>query len=218
MKKNNHSDDGFFNKRGFGLNIGFGNKPALVVVDMLNAFTDPTSPLGMNMPEIVKKINNLVETAGACQLPIFFSVTCYQTMDDAGIWFLKQKGLKVLIVGTKAVEIDARITKYASSVMIEKHYASTFFGTDFASQLNHRGIDTLIIAGCSTSGCVRATAVDAVSFGFRPVVVSDAVADRSELAHDQSLFDLGMKYADVVYSKQVVQYLKKIKKEGHHGQ
>jgi nicotinamidase-related amidase len=214
---NNDPKITFFSQRGFGVNIGFGSKPALVVVDMLNAFTDPTSPLGLDMPEVVKAISGLVKTAEACHLPVFFSVTCYKNMTEAGIWFLKQKGLKVLIAGTKAVEVDDRIIKNAGSKTIEKHYASTFFGTDFASQLNSRGIDTLIIVGCSTSGCVRATAVDAISLGFRPIVVCDAVADRSEQAHNQSLFDLGMKYADVFHSKQVIQHLRKIKREGSCG-
>lgn len=199
-----------FLQRGFGQNIGFGRKSAIVVVDMLNAFTDPTSPLGMDLSNVIGVINLVVDKARTKKIPIFFSINCYKDMTEAGIWFLKQKGLEILIDDTPAVEIDQRINKIPSDRIIKKHYASVFFGTDFLSQLNAKGVDTLIITGVSTSGCVRATAVDAVSYGFRPIVVYDAVADRALPAHTQSLFDLQMKYADCIPSAQIIDYFQSL--------
>ena len=117
---------------------------------------------------------------------------------DAGTWSRKQRGLSTLRLGTPAVEIDARVAAEPGEAVILKKYASGFFGTDLASRLTSAGIDTLVLAGCTTSGCVRATAVDAVQLGFRPMVVREAVGDRSPAAHEQSLFDLDQKYADVV--------------------
>lgn len=203
-------DQNGFLERGFGLNIGFGEKPAVVVVDMMKSFTDSTSPLGMKMDKEIEVINQILDAAHEKKIPVFFSITYYKNMAEAGIWYLKQKGLEVLIEGTAAVEINDRIHKIPSDIKIKKHFASVFSGTDFTSQLNSRRVDTLIIVGCSTSGCVRATTVDAVSYGYRPIVVYDAVADRLLPAHTQSLFDLQMKYADCVCSVSVVEYLKSL--------
>ena len=119
-------------------------------------------------------------------------------LKDAGIWALKQKGVVTLKAGTDEVEIDPRLDFRPTDSLLVKKYASCFFGTDLVSRLVSRRVDTLIITGCTTSGCVRATAVDAVQNGFRPMVVREAVGDRSAAAHEQSLFDLNAKYADVV--------------------
>jgi nicotinamidase-related amidase len=111
------------------------------------------------------------------------------------------------------VEIDPRLDFRKSDSLLVKKYASCFFGTDLVSRLLSRRIDTVIIVGCTTSGCVRATAVDAVQTGLRPMVVREAVGDRSAAAHEQSLFDLDAKYADVVTLEETLQYMRTV---GHN--
>jgi maleamate amidohydrolase len=146
------------------------------------------------------------------KMPVIFSTVIYEDADfkDAGIWALKQKGVVTLKAGTDGVELDSRLDARKTDTLLVKKYASCFFGTDLVSRLLAHQIDTLLIAGCTTSGCVRATAVDACQTGFRPMVVREAVGDRSAAAHDQSLFDLNAKYADVVSLEETLGYLARI--------
>ena len=206
------SDEEFFKERGFGIRLGYGARPALIIIDMINAFTDKDMPLGAPLEDQIEAITPLLETAHARDLPVFFSTVAYEYDDlrDAGVWGMKMKGSATLRAGTPSVEVDARLPGLRADTILKKKYASCFFGTDLVAQLNARSIDTLIITGCTTSGCVRATAVDAVQSGFRPMVVRQAVGDRSLAAHDQSLFDLDAKYADVVEVNDAVSYLQTI--------
>ena len=194
------SDAERFAARGFGVTLGFGERPALLVVDMLRAFTDPARPLGASLDAEIAATSRLLACARATGVPVFFSVVRYEANDlaDAGLWAIKVKGSTSLRAGTDGVEIDPRLEPRSTESIVVKKYASCFFGTDLLSRLVNRRIDTLVLAGCTTSGCVRATAVDALQNGFRPMVVREAVGDRSRAAHDQSLFDLQAKYADVV--------------------
>jgi nicotinamidase-related amidase len=206
------SDEAFFKERGFGIRLGYGARPALIIIDMINAFTDKDMPLGAPLEDQIDAITPLLDTAHARDLPVFFSTVAYEYDDlrDAGIWGMKMKGSATLRAGTDRVEVDARLPVLPADTLLKKKYASCFFGTDLMAQLNARSIDTLIITGCTTSGCVRATAVDAVQSGFRPMVVRQAVGDRSVAAHNQSLFDLDAKYADVVEVDDAVSYLNTI--------
>jgi maleamate amidohydrolase len=199
----------FFAQRGFGLRIGFGERPALVVIDFMKAFTDPALPLGANLDREIAATVRVLTAAREAAIPIFYTVVYYEERDlqDAGVWALKQKGIVTLRAGTPAVELDPRLGRRPDEAVILKKYASAFFGTDFISRLNARRVDTLLITGCTTSGCVRATAVDALQLGLRPVVIREAVGDRAEPAHRQSLFDLEQKYADVVSVEEVLAYL-----------
>ena len=200
----------WFTERGFGLKLGFGAKPVLLVVDIANAFTDPASPLGSNLDAQVGQSNRLIDAAHERGVPVIFTTVWYEEEGerDGGIFAKKQKGAKHLRVGTKAVELDARLHRGPNDALLVKKYASCFFGTDLVPRLLSHGADTLVICGCSTSGCVRATAVDACQNGFRPMVVRDAVGDRSKAAHEQSLFDLHTRYADVVGIEETLSYLK----------
>ena len=139
---------------------------------------------------------------------MIFSTVAYEDEDfrDAGIFGRKQKGSRTLRAGTESVEVDPRLDFRKSDSLLVKKYASCFFGTDLVSRLLNHQVDTLIITGCTTSGCVRASAVDACQIGFRPMVVREAVGDRSQSAHEQSLFDLNAKYADVVSLEETLQY------------
>lgn len=206
------SDEEFFRQRGFGLRIGFGKRPAVLVIDILRGFTDPAMPLGANLDPQVEAIRSLLAAARQRKLPILFSTVSYTDDDlkDAGIWALKQKGVATLRAGSAAVELDPRLNRQPTESLIVKKYASCFFGTELVSRLVTRGIDTLIITGCTTSGCVRASAVDACQNGFRPMVVAEAVGDRSEAAHSQSLFDLNAKYADVVSLAETLAYFETV--------
>lgn len=211
MKKNSKLPqmDEFFAGRGFGKKIGFGKKPSVLVVDLMNAFTDENHPLGANQDTVINNVNKVLRVAREKSIPIFFGVVQYNrdSGEDAGIWQKKSEGFDTLNVGSKYTEIDERLERKPSEHIIAKKYASCFFGTDFVTRLNVLKIDTLIVTGVTTSGCVRATVVDAVSYGFRPIVVAEAVNDRAEKAHEQSLFDLEAKYADVVSLDDTINYL-----------
>jgi maleamate amidohydrolase len=213
MTITNRSDEsGFFNERGFGLTIGFGSRPAILSIDFMNGFTDESMPLGANLDVEIEAAVSVLEVAREKGIPVFHTIVRYDDEDvqDSGVWKRKQGGLATLLAGTRVVEIDERIGRLTNEQVIVKKYASAFFGTDLASRLVSLQIDTLLLLGCTTSGCVRASAVDAVQLGFRPSVVREAVGDRSPAAHRQALFDLEQKYADVVTVSEAIEYLKAI--------
>jgi nicotinamidase-related amidase len=182
-------------QRGFGRRVGFGVAPAVVVIDMIGGFTDPGSPLGSAMPSELAAARRVLDVARRAELPIYFSTVYYE---DDGVWSRKIATMDSLRLGTDAVEVDPSLGRRPDEPLIAKKYASVFFGTDLMSRLAARRVDTVVLVGCTTSGCVRATAVDAISWGLRPIVVREAVADRSPAAHEQSLIDLDDKYADVM--------------------
>ena len=208
-------DDDFFRQRGFGIKIGFGEHPALLIIDMLKGFTDSTMPLGANLDPQIEAQKPLLAIAHERGIPVIFSTVIYNDPDlkDAGLWGINMKGSFSLRAWTPAVEIDPRLHMWPTDSLLIKKYASCFFGTDLVPRLMNQHVDTLIIVGCTTSGCVRATAVDAVQNGFRPMVVREAVGDRSAAAHEQSLFDLNAKYADVVSFDETLLYLQTV---GHN--
>jgi nicotinamidase-related amidase len=210
-------DEELFRQRGFGVKIGFGERPALLVIDMLKGFTDASMPLGANLDNEIAAQKPLLDVAHERNIPVIFSTVIYNDVDlrDAGLWGIKMKGTHSLKAGTPAVEIDPRLAMRPADSLLVKKYASCFFGTDLVPRLMNQRVDTLIITGCTTSGCVRATAVDAVQNGFRPMVVREAVGDRAAAAHEQSLFDLNAKYADVVSLEETLGYLKTV---GHNAQ
>ena len=215
MTASAQNDEEFFRQRGFGLKIGFGERPALLIIDMLKAFTNPQMMLGANLDNEIEAIKPLLTVARERKIPVIFSTVIYNDADlkDAGIWALKQKGVITLKGDTDGVEIDPRLDFRPTDSLLVKKYASCFFGTDLVARLVSQRVDTLIITGCTTSGCVRASAVDAVQTGLRPMVVREAVGDRSKAAHEQSLFDLNAKYADVVTAEETLHYLQSV---GHN--
>lgn len=202
----------FFRERGFGLRIGFGTRPALLVIDMINSFTDPSMMLGADLAGPIKATRQMLQVARENGVPVIFTTVSYSEpgQKDAGIWALKQKGVATLIAGSHGVQIDERLQFGPGDSLLVKKYASCFFGTDLVARLVSQGIDTLIVAGCTTSGCVRATVVDACQTGFRPMIVREAVGDRSEAAHIQSLFDMDAKYGDIVTLDDTLGYLRQL--------
>lgn len=193
----------------WGKRIGYGHNPVLLVVDLTRAFTEPPRPLASDATETIDATNKLVDAARGAGVPVMFTAVTYDTDDfsDAGLWGKKIGGQEDLRAGSDGVEIDPRLHRETTDAVLVKKYASCFFGTDLATRLTAMGCDTLVITGVSTSGCIRATTVDAIQSGFRPVVVREAVADRWQQAHDQALYDLEAKYADVRPLSEVIEYL-----------
>jgi nicotinamidase-related amidase len=197
-----------FQDKGFGARVGFGQRPALLAVDFITGFTDLRSPLAGDLDNQLAATNALLDPARAAGIPVIFSTVAYDAeLQEAGIWVRKIPANSWLVEGSEWVQVDGRLNQRPNETTLVKKYASCFFGTDLAARLISRRVDTLIITGCTTSGCVRATAVDACSHGFHTIVVEDAVGDRAALPHAASLFDIDAKYGDVVGLEETLAYL-----------
>lgn len=198
-----------------GGDAGFGASPALVVVDVTVAFTDAASPLCCDDGTAVAANARLLEAARAAGVPVVFStVVMGEPERHAAAHFIrKMPGLLSIADDPDRVKIDPRIAPREGEPVIEKIFPSVFFGTALASILAAWRVDTVIVTGMSTSGCVRATAVDALQYGFRPVVAREAVADRDQIAHDNALRDLQLKYADVVGIDSILAQFQRISRE-----
>lgn len=200
-----------YDQAGFRGRLGFGQRPAVLVVDVVQAYLEPTSPLYAGVEGAVASAARVVAAARAAGVPVVFTRVEYVPGGaDGGVFYRKVPALAVLEAGSPLAAFPDDPAPRASEVVITKQYASAFFGTSLASTLTALGIDTTIVVGLSTSGCVRATAVDAVQHGFVPVVVRDAVGDRDERPHEANLFDLDAKYADVVGEAAVLSYLRTV--------
>jgi len=197
---------------GFHGRAGFGTKPALVVVDVNRGFTDPASPLACDLDGVVAAIRQLLEEARRAEIPIVFTTVSYTEGDKrtAAAFIDKVPALLTLEAGSRWVEIDRRIAPREDEPVLNKLFASAFFGTALSSLLAANGCDSLIVTGASTSGCVRATAVDALQHGYRPIVPREAVGDRNPDAHAANLYDLDAKYADVVSLAEVIEHLEEL--------
>jgi nicotinamidase-related amidase len=189
-----------YEERGFGGRQGAGSKPAVVVVDFIEGFTNPESRLACEADAAVDATRSLLDAAREADVPVLFTTVAY-TDDDlerAAMFVAKSPALATLRPGSPWVEVDARLGRRAEEQLLVKLFASAFFGTQLDELLRQAGCDTVIVTGASTSGCVRATAVDALQYGYRVLVPRDAVADRAVDAHNASLIDIDAKYGDVV--------------------
>ena len=203
------SDKEMYSQRGFSSRVGFGTSPALLIIDFIKGFTDMNCPLGSNLDKEIEATKHLLDKFRSQKFPVHFTTTAYdEAMVSAGVFVKKVPSLVHLKVGSNWVEIDERLTPIAGEVVWTKQYASAFFGTALSSALATQKVDTLIIAGCTTSGCIRASAVDSCQHGFLTNVVRECVGDRSASAHEANLFDLDAKYADVVSLEEVEKYLR----------
>jgi len=192
--------------RGIGSNVGFGTWPCLLIIDMANAFTDPSYKLGTDLSEVVGGIDRLLQTFRSAGLPVIYTTTAYEKdLRDAGTFGIKIPALAELQLGSEAVEIDPRIAPLPDETVLVKKFGSAFFMTNLAALLITHRVDTVVATGVSTSGCVRASVIDACSYGFRTVVPVEAVGDRAEGPHWANLFDMDVKYADVVRVDDVIQ-------------
>lgn len=197
-----------FRDKGFGQRVGFGKRPALLVVDLITGFTDLRSPLAGELDSQLEATNALLAPARAAGIPVIFSTVAYDAdLQEAGLWIRKIPSNSWLVEGSEWVQVDKRLEQRPGEMTLVKKYASCFFGTDLAARLISRRVDTLLITGCTTSGCVRATAVDSCSYGFHTIVVEEAVGDRAALPHVANLFDIEAKYGDVVGLQEALGYL-----------
>lgn len=197
---------------GFGAAIGFGERPAVLVVDMVRAYIDPSSPLYAGVEDTVEPARRVIEAARAAGAPVVYTEVVYgRGGRDGGVFFRKVAPLKLFEGRGPMGQILPELAPREDEVVVTKQYASAFFGTSLASTLTFMGVDTVVVMGYSTSGCVRASAVDALQHGFVPVVVRDACGDRDPRPHEANLFDLQAKYADVVDADEVVAYLGKVR-------
>lgn len=193
----------------FDSRLGFGKKPAVLVVDFINAYVTEGSPL--YAPDVVTAVaqtENLLALARQKGLPIVYTKVLYNNNGlDGGIFVKKVPVLRQMVAGEPLAEIVPNLAPQPDDVVVVKQYASAFFGTSLSALLTSMGIDTLILTGCSTSGCIRATAVDGMQYGFRVVVPRECVGDRHQAPHEANLFDINSKYGDVVSREDVLTYL-----------
>ena len=198
----------------FDTHMGFGRAPAIIVVDFIRAYTEPGSPLyAPAVVDAVKATVPLVKAAREKGVPIVYTrVVYHQSGADGGLFVRKVPALRRMVEGEPLSEIVPELPPAPDDVTLIKQYASSFFGTSLAAMLTARGVDTLIITGCSTSGCVRATAVDAMQNGFRPIVPRECVGDRHDGPHEANLFDINAKYGDVVPLSDVMSQLQMVQR------
>lgn len=194
-----------YRSHGLGSRVGFGSRPAIVVVDYIVGFTDPSSPLAGDFSRELRATKSLLNAMRRRGFPVFFTTTAYdKAMTEAGVFVRKVPSLAVLQRGSRWVAIDPSLKRRKDEVVIEKQYASAFFGTPLASSLQAQGVDTLIVTGCTTSGCVRATAVDGLQHGLRVIVPRECVGDRAAGPHEANLIDIDGKYGDVMSAREVI--------------
>ncbi|HSK57576.1 MAG TPA: isochorismatase family protein [Actinomycetospora sp.] len=193
----------------FAGRVGWGSRPAVVVVDLVRAYTEPDGPFWLDSPTVLDACADLVAAAREGGHPVLWTVVRFAPdMGDAGFFAAKVPALACFADGAPGGWGELALAPGAGEAVVAKQHASSFAGTSLAATLRARGVDTVVVAGVSTSGCVRATATDASAAGFRPIVVADACADRSPALHEQNLADLDAKYADVVDLGEAVRRLR----------
>ena len=196
----------------WGNRIGFGQKPALLMIDFMQGYTQPGAPLFA--PGVVSAVTESVELLASARhhgIAVVHTNIRYHPghFADGGMWVKKAPVMKDMVEGNPLAAFCEEVLPLPEEVVISKQYASSFFGTSLASMLHAMGIDTVVLAGCSTSGCIRATAVDAVQHGFRTIVVRECVGDRHPDPHEANLFDIDSKYGDVVSKQEAINQFKR---------
>ncbi|MDV3130161.1 isochorismatase family protein [Mycobacterium sp. 21AC1] len=202
--------DRVYDTAGFGSPARRGDRPAVVVVDLTCGFTQSDYPTGSDLTDVVIGTERLCTTARSAGIPVIYTVIAYTPAEADGAsiaWLDKAPGMRAMRAGSDAATIDPRLTVTEADEIIVKKGASAYFGTHLAALLTSLHRDTVIVCGATTSGCVRATAVDAVQYGFGVMVVSDCVGDRAEGPHLANLFDIDAKYGDVVDLASAIEYL-----------
>jgi maleamate amidohydrolase len=194
-------------RAGFGAAVTRGSRPAVLVVDLSRGFTDPEFPTGADLSAEVEATKRVLDAARAARVPVVFTTIAYGPGDASLAWLRKAPGLAVLAAGSELVELDPRLEPGPDEPVLVKKGASAFFGTDLAERLRALDVDTVVVCGATTSGCVRASVVDSVQNDFPTLVVREAVGDRARAPHDANLFDIDAKYGDVVSVDDAVAYL-----------
>ena len=196
-------------RAGFGGRLEPGARPALVVVDPARAYTEPRSPLYAGVEREVAAMLELRELAARADIPIYLTRVLYDDGDGVlgGLFFRKVPALRCFVAGNPLADFVPGFEPRAGETVVTKHYPSAFAGTSLAASLTTRGVDTVLLAGLSTSGCIRATALDSLQHGFVPVVVRDAVGDRHPDPHESNLRDIAAQCGEVHSLDEVRDYL-----------
>lgn len=197
----------------------WGKRPAVIVVDFSLGFTDPTADLGSDFTSEVEATRTLLDRARRLSVPvIFLTVAFHPSLLDAGLWIRKYPATREFLIGSRLVELDPRLGRTLDEPVITKKAGSAFFGTNLSAMLTASQVDTIIICGATTSGCIRATATDALQLGFVGIVPRECVGDRASAPHVANLFDIQAKYADVVSLRETLVYLDRITNSSHQKQ
>jgi nicotinamidase-related amidase len=178
--------------------LSLGVCPALIVVDLSNGFSDPASPLGGNFDSQISQINGLLDTFRAKKLPVYFTSVVYHDETTASVFRRRLPDLDILQTSSQWVKINSKINKKSDELVIEKQWPSAFFKTQLAAHLEKNAVDSIVVVGLTTSGCVRATVVDGLQHNYPVFVVPEACGDRNLSAHQASLHDMHAKYAVVM--------------------
>jgi len=201
-----------------GQRITLGERPAVLVVDFSCGFTDPACALGSDLSEAVGATAELLRLARELGVPVIFTTIAFgSSLADGGLWLQKMPALADLQIGSQWVEIDPRLERRDDETVVVKKGASAFFGTNLTAILVSRGIDTVVLCGATTSGCVRATAIDLMQNGFPAVVPRESVGDRAQAPHEANLFDIQAKYADVIGLEEAAGYLSSLPAHSSRG-
>ncbi len=199
--------------KAYGHSLKPGSKPALILIDFVQAYFDPDCELYADVDDALHSALRVLQVAREKQLLVIYTNVVYQAGGvDGGRFFEKALPLKHFVLGSPMGAWAAGLEPLENELIVSKQYASAFFGTSLASTLTAQGIDTLIITGVTTSGCIRASCVDALSNGFIPIVVADACGDRHESPHEANLFDMQAKYAEVWSERETCDYLNRLRK------
>ncbi|TYC61845.1 isochorismatase family protein [Rhodobacterales bacterium] len=197
-------------KKAYGNQVGYGARPALVLIDFAHAYFDPECDLYAGVDAALASALKVREAARQAGVPVILTEVTYQKGlggKDGGRFFEKALPLKAFVQGEKTAEFAQGLVPHPDELIVSKQYPSAFFGTSLAATLTAAGHDSVILTGLTTSGCVRASCVDSMSHGFRTIVVADACGDRHAAPHEANLFDMNAKYADVVSEADILAYL-----------
>jgi len=199
-------------KKAYDNRVGFGSRPALIMIDFCQAYFEPGNALYSEVDEALESALRVRTAARAAGVPVVLTNVVYHpTGFDGGRFYEKAMPLKNFLKGSPMGAFGPGLEPFDDELVVSKQYPSAFFGTSLASTLTAAGIDSVILTGLTTSGCVRATCVDAMSHGFRTAVVAEACGDRHDAPHEANLFDMNAKYADVVGEAEVVAFLEGLK-------
>jgi maleamate amidohydrolase len=198
-------------RAGLGRSFRLGERPAVLVVDFSCGFTDPECPLGADLASEVEATRRLLDAARDKGLPVVFTTIGFAANGkDGALWLEKVPALGRLELGGRWVDIDPRLEPRQDETIIVKKGASGFFGTNLAAILVAQGVDTVVLCGATTSGCIRATAIDLLQYGWPAIVPRECVGDRAQAPHEANLFDIQAKYADVVSLEDALAYLESV--------
>lgn len=201
--------------KGFGQKFEYGTNPAVVVIDFSCGFTDPACALGADLTKEVLATKRLLDAARAQGLLVVYTTIGFdKSGKDGALWLKKVPGLGALELGGPWIPIDPRLEPRDDEPVLLKKGASGFFGTNLASVLTAQKIDTVVLCGATTSGCIRATAVDLLQYGWPALVPRECVGDRAQAPHEANLFDIQAKYADVVSVDEAIAYVQSVPARG----